>query len=89
MSVFLDLLSLYEGEGLTVQTSLSAGHFPGFYTQDIPFTYMYRNGIQLAEGGGIVCRACLCRTFVRRDPSPAIVCCRQRLWLEDYGAADT
>ena len=53
MSVFLDLLSLYEGEGLTVQTSLSPGHFPGFNSQDIPFTYMYRNGIQLAEGGGI------------------------------------
>jgi hypothetical protein len=53
MSVFLDLLSLYEGEGITVQTSLSPGHFPGFNSQDIPFTYMYRNGVQLAEGGGI------------------------------------
>jgi hypothetical protein len=53
MSVFLDLLSLYEGEGITVQTSLSPGHFPGFNSQDIPFTYMYRDGVQLAEGGGI------------------------------------
>ncbi|MFP6735552.1 MAG: class I SAM-dependent methyltransferase [Rhodospirillales bacterium] len=53
MSVFLDLLSLYEGEGITVQTSLSPGHFPGFNSQDIPFTYLYRGGVQLAEGGGI------------------------------------
>jgi hypothetical protein len=53
MSVFLDLLSLYEGEGITVQTSLSPGHFPGFNSQDIPFTYMFRDGEPLSEGGGI------------------------------------
>ena len=53
MSVFLDLLSLYEGEGITVQTSLSPGHFQSFNSQDIPFTYMYRGGVKLAEGGGI------------------------------------
>lgn len=53
MSVFLELLSLYEDNGITVQTSLSPGHFPGFGSQDIPFTYMFRDGQQLCEGGGI------------------------------------
>lgn len=53
MNVFLDLLSLYEDEGITVQTSLNPGHFPGFTFQDIPFTYMYQDGEPLAEAGGI------------------------------------
>lgn len=53
MSTFVKLVILYEQTGLTVQTSLSPGHFPGFNLAEIPFTYIYDGDECLSKGGGI------------------------------------
>lgn len=53
MNTFVQLISLYEGAGLTVQSSLSPAHFPGFNLAEIPFTYIFNGDQQLCKGGGI------------------------------------
>lgn len=53
MSVIVDLVTLYEEAGFTVQSSLSPAHFPGHNLADIPFTYLFGPDGQMAKGGGI------------------------------------
>jgi predicted O-methyltransferase YrrM len=53
MSVFVDLVSLYEEAGFTVQSSLSVAHFPGLSSADIPFSYLYGPDGRACIGGGI------------------------------------
>ena len=53
MSTFVKLVSLYEKCGLSVQSSLSPAHFPGFNLAEIPFTYIYDGDEKLSKGGGI------------------------------------
>ena len=53
MSTFVKLVSLYESFGLSVQSSLSPAHFPGFNLAEIPFTYIYDGDEKLSKGGGI------------------------------------
>ena len=50
---FVELIRLYEKNGYEVQSSLSPLHFPGFYLADIPFSYIYRDGIKMSRGGGL------------------------------------
>ena len=53
MSTFVKLVALYEKCGLSVQSSLSPAHFPGFNLAEIPFTYIYDGDEKLSKGGGI------------------------------------
>ena len=53
MSTFVKLVTLYENFGLSVQSSLSPAHFPGFSLAEIPFTYIYDGDQKLSKGGGI------------------------------------
>ena len=53
MSVFVDLVALYEGAGFTVQSSLSPAHFPGTNGADVPFSYLFGPNGRACKGGGI------------------------------------
>ena len=53
MSTFVKLVAFYEKCGLSVQSSLSPAHFPGFNLAEIPFTYIYDGDEKLSKGGGI------------------------------------
>jgi predicted O-methyltransferase YrrM len=50
---FVDLVQLYAKNGYEVQSSLSPLHFPGFNLADIPFSYIYRDGVKMSRGGGL------------------------------------
>lgn len=49
----MKLVALYENCGLSVQSSLSPAHFPGFNLAEIPFTYIYDGDEKLSKAGGI------------------------------------
>jgi len=53
MSVFVDLVALYEDAGFVVQSSLSPAHFPGFSLAELPFTFIHGDDGKLCVGGGI------------------------------------
>ena len=49
----VDLIQLYKKNGYEVQSSLSPLHFPGFNLADLPFSYIYKDGIKMCRGGGL------------------------------------
>ena len=53
MSVIVDLVSLYEEAGFSVQANLSSLHFPGQDPADLPFCYLYGADGRMCRGGGI------------------------------------
>jgi hypothetical protein len=53
MSVIVDLVSLYEDAGFSVQANLSTLHFPGHDPAVLPFCYLYGPDGKLCKGGGI------------------------------------
>ena len=52
-NAFVKLVQLYESSGYEVQSSLSPAHFPGFNLADIPFSYIYQDGVKMSRGGGL------------------------------------
>ncbi len=52
-SAFIKLVQLYESNGYEVQSSLSPLHFPGFNLADIPFSYIFKDGVKMSRGGGL------------------------------------
>ncbi|MBT3990126.1 MAG: class I SAM-dependent methyltransferase [Rhodospirillaceae bacterium] len=52
-NAFVDAVQLYAKNGYEVQSSLSPLHFPGFNLADIPFSYIYRDGVKMSRGGGL------------------------------------
>jgi predicted O-methyltransferase YrrM len=47
------LVELYEAKGFAVQSGLSPLHFPGNSWADLPFTYIFKDGEKVCDGGGI------------------------------------
>ncbi len=52
-NTFVKLVQLYESNGYEVQSSLSPLHFPGFNLAEIPFSYIYKDGVKMSRGGGL------------------------------------
>ena len=53
MSTLVDLIALYEEEGLSVRTGLNPLHFPGSDPVELPFTYLFYGARNMCSGGGI------------------------------------